>query len=85
MTVTVGEGSVGADHHWNVSALSVAVEVADPGVPLGTLLLAGGELPHVALVLQLALVLLPPAPPGSVGEVAVEDGRGVDLKCELSH
>ena len=59
---------------------SVPVEVADPGVPLGTLLLAGGELSHVSLVLQLALVLLPPTPTRSVGEVTVEDGGGVNLK-----
>ena len=65
-------------------SLSVAVEVADPGVALGTLLLAGGELPHVALVLQLALVLLPPAAARSVGEVAVEDGRGVNLHNKIS-
>ena len=75
--VTVGP----TDHHWMslICSLSVAVEVADPGVALGTLLLAGGELSHVSLVLQLALVLLPAATPRSVGEVTVEDGRGVDL------
>ena len=64
--------------------LSVPVEIADPGVPLGTLLLTGGELSHVSLVLQAAAVLLPPAPPRSVGEVAVEDGRGVDLQYKVN-
>ena len=63
---------------------SVPVEVADPGISLGTLLLARGELPHVSLVLQAAAVLLPPAAAGSVGEVTVEDGRGVDLQSKLS-
>lgn len=53
----------------------VAVKVVDPGVPLGALLLARGKLSHIPLVLEAASVLLAAASAGSVGEVAVEDGR----------
>ena len=58
----------------------VPVEVVDPGVAPGALLLARGELPHVALVLQLTPVLLTAAAARPVREVAVEDGRGVHLQ-----
>ena len=58
----------------------VPVEVVDPGVAPGALLLARGELPHVALVLQLTPVLLAAAAARPVREVAVEDGRGVHLQ-----
>ena len=51
----------------------VAVEVVDPGVSLGALLLARGELSHVPFVLETASVLLASAPAWPVGEVAVED------------
>lgn len=57
----------------------VAVEVVDPGVPLGALLLARGELSHVPFVLERASVLLAAASSRPVGEVAVEDGRRVHL------
>ena len=60
--------------------LLVPVEVVDPGVAPGALLLARGELPHVALVLQLTPVLLAAAAARPVREVAVEDGRGVHLQ-----
>ena len=58
----------------------VPVEVVDPGVAPGALLLARGELPHVPLVLQLTPVLLTAAAARPVREVAVEDGRGVHLQ-----
>ena len=60
--------------------LLVPVEVVDPGVAPGALLLARGELSHVALVLQLTPVLLAAAAARPVREVAVEDGRGVHLQ-----
>ena len=63
-----------------VAWLLVSVEVVDPGVAPGALLLARGELPHVALVLQLTPVLLAAAAARPVREVAVEDGRGVHLQ-----
>ena len=63
-----------------VAWLLVPVEVVDPGVAPGALLLARGELPHVALVLQLTPVLLAAAAARPVREVAVEDGRGVHLQ-----
>ena len=71
--------------HTILSSFLVPVEVVDPGIPLGALLLARGKLSDVSLVLETASVLLAAASSRSVGEVAVEDGRGVNLKCELSH
>ncbi len=59
------------------ATILVAVEVVDPGVPVGAGALAGGELPLVALVLEVALVLLAAAAGGAVGEVAAHHG-GVD-------
>jgi len=63
----------------DIEVRSVSVEVVDPGVSLGALLLAGGELPGVPLVAQVTPALLLATPAGPVGEVAVEDGGGVDL------
>jgi hypothetical protein len=57
---------------------SVSVEVVDPGIPVGTGLLAGRELPLVALVLQPAPILLFAASRGAVGEVAAEHVRVVE-------
>jgi len=59
---------------------SITVQVVDPGIPLRALLLARGELPGVSFVTQIASALLFAAPTGSVGEVAVEDGGGMDLR-----
>ena len=58
---------------------SITVQVVDPGIPLGALLLARGELPGVSFVTQIASAFLFAAPTGSVGEVAVEDGGGMNL------
>ena len=60
--------------HLLLSTLLVSVEVVDPGVLLGALLLARGELPHISFVFETAAVLLASAPARPVGEVAVEDG-----------
>ncbi len=60
-----------------VETISVSVEVVDPGIPVRAGPLARRELSVVALVLQLALVLLPAAPGRAVDEVAPEHWRGV--------
>lgn len=58
----------------------VSVEVVDPRIPVGALLLARGELPLVAPMLQVALVLLPATPARPVRVVAVEHAGGVNLR-----
>ena len=57
-----------------IAGRSVSVEVVYPWVLVGARLLAGCELPLVALVAHVTPVLLLSAPSGSVGEVAMEDG-----------
>lgn len=63
-----------------IAGRSVSIEVVNPWVFVGALLLAGCELPLVALVAQVTPALLLSAPSGSVGEVAVEDGGRVHLQ-----
>merc|ERR1719228_2675675 len=62
------------------SRFLVSVEVVDPGIAVGALLLARGELPLVSPMLQVTLVLLPATPTGPVRVVAVEHTGGVNLR-----
>lgn len=54
------------------NAALVSIEVVDPRISVGARLLTGSELPLVSSVLQLALVLLPAAPAGTIRMVTVE-------------
>lgn len=61
---------------WGVTlvfnAALVSIEVVDPRISVRARLLTGSELPLVSSVLQLALVLLPSAPAGTIRMVTME-------------